>query len=993
MCRSEKIASFSRSSFSEQAALAEVGQRNFRDRRRPGTSERESSPTFIGRDRELQLLHDAATSTPAIVLVEGEEGIGKSRLVREALGNPALAHRRVLVGRCQRLREPFLLAPIVEAFQDLRTKLPRLLLGPVGGALRSLLPELAPMLPEDHAPRGDYTAERHRVFRALRELFGALGPTICVLEDLQWADDVTLEFLEFLLPGVPEELVIVVTYRGDEVPPASPLARLAARRAPGASQTTIELRSLSDDEVRALVRAVLGSEQVSEEFARCLRARTAGVPFAVEEVMRLLEDRDRFAVAAGVRAIAELEEAGVPPAIRQAIREHMSALSHDACLVTRAAGVLGVPVEEELVAAVAGLAPARSARALTRALQSGPLEEKGHNLYGLRHPLAAQAACDDAPGPQRRRMHIRAAQALKSDHQRADPARIAHHLKEAGRQEEWARHAKAAAAVARCAGDDRSAAHLLEQALGAPGVSTGARIRMAVDLGHAAVSSTAPDAAIALLQRTLDGERIPVGLRGELRFCLARLRRDAGQTGPWRTEMLRAIAELRGRPELAARAMANLARPALSEGSLEEDLRWLRRSVDEAARTRDFTTKVEVHARQAAILLSVGDPAGWRAVEEIPREARTLAAQVQRLRAYRSVAVVSTELGHHGSGEALLVAAARVAEELRPLPWDPWRASAELALDWRMGRWDGLEARARDLIRATGGYPSFGNEVVLGSLLVTRGRIEEAEHLLAATATPQGDGRTYVSAVATLAGLRQDRGDTSGAYELVASPLNAIERKGIWVWAAELAPIAVRALLARGERTEAQRLTAAFEAGLGGRDAPAARAAEGLCKGALAETRGRYDVAECLFGRSERAWAELPAPYEAARAREARARCLLARDDERGAQLLPRALETFETLGASADASRVRAQLKTQGITLRSQRRGGRRAYGNQLSPREAEVARLAGAGRRNREIAKALFISTRTVEAHVASALRKLSLDSRHALAGPEAARALDGR
>lgn len=76
-----------------------------------------------------------------------------------------------------------------------------------------------------------------------------------------------------------------------------------------------------------------------------------------------------------------------------------------------------------------------------------------------------------------------------------------------------------------------------------------------------------------------------------------------------------------------------------------------------------------------------------------------------------------------------------------------------------------------------------------------------------------------------------------------------------------------------------------------------------------------------------------------------------------------------------------------------SQRRGGRRAYGDQLSPREAEVARLAGAGRRNREIADTLFISTRTVEAHVASALRKLGVDSRHALAGPEAARALDGR
>jgi DNA-binding CsgD family transcriptional regulator len=925
--------------------------------------------------------------------VEGDEGIGKSRLVREILGSPALAQRRVLVGHCQRLREPFLLGPVVEALQGLQAQLPRLLLGPVGGALRSLLPELAPMLPENHVPMGDSTAALHQVFRALRELFGALGPTICVLEDLQWADDVTLEFLEFLSLRLPEELVIVVTYRSDEVPPASSLARLASRPPREAPQTTIELRSLSDEEVRGLVGAILGSTQVSHEFARCLRALTAGVPSAVEEVIRLLDGRDRFALAAGGRAMAELERAGVPPAISQSVRERMGSLSHDACLVARAAGVLGVPEGEKLVAGVADLPPARAIRALTRALQSGPLEEKGYDLYGFRHPLAAQAACRDAPGPQRRRMHLRAAQALAGDPQRAQPARLAHHFKEAGCWGEWVRHAEAAAAAARCAGDDRSAAHLLEQALCAPGVTRAARIRMAVELGHAASSAVSETTTIVLLQRTLDEEGIPLGTRGELRFCLARLRRKAGDTGSWREEMARAVEELRERPELAARAMTDLAQPALSGGSLQEDLRWLRRGVDAAALTADPATKVEVRAKQAAILLGVGDPAGWRAVEETPPDGGTLDEHVHRLRGYCNVSVAAMHLGHHGRSESLLATAARIAE-LHAMPWDPWRASAGLALDWRMGRWDGLEARAHDLIRAASGISLFrGSELVLGSLLATRGQVEEAEHVLAAAARPPGESRTYVTAVATLAGLRLDRGDASEARRLVAPPLDAIERKGIWVWAAEMAPIAVRALLARGERTEAQRLTAAFGAGLRGRDAPAARAAESLCEGAVAEAQGRPALAAKLFARAQRAWVELPAPYEAASAREAEGRCLLARDDERGAQLLRRAFETFEGLGASADASRVRAQLKAQGITLASHRRGGRRAYGNQLSPREAEVARLAGAGRRNREIAETLFISTRTVEAHVASALRKLGVDSRHALAGPEAARALDGR
>ena len=536
--------------------------------------------------------------------------------------------------------------------------------------------------------------------------------------------------------------------------------------------------------------------------------------------MRLLDEGDRFVVAAGGRPPAELRRSGVPPAIRQAVLEHMSVLSADACLVTRAAGLLGVPAEEKLVAAVAGLAPARAARALTRALQSGPLEEKGDDLYGFRHPLAAQAACEDAPGPQRRPMHLRAAQELQRRHGTADPARLAHHFKEAGRWTQWARHAEVAAAVARSAGDDRCAARLLEEALFAPGLARAARIRMAVELGHAAVSNIDPETAIGLLQRTLDEERIPVGIRGELRFCLARLRRNAGETGAWRPEMALAVEELRRRPELAARAMTDLAQPALSGESLEHDMSWLRLGVREAARTSDPATKVEISAQRAAVLLGVGDPAGWEAVNDIPGEVGSLEDQVQRLPpAYGAVSVASMQLGHHQRAESLLAVAARIAEEIEPVQWDPWRASAELVLDWRMGRWPGLEARARDLIRATASKPPFrGNEVVLGSLLAARGQADEAEQVLSVGAV-EGEGvGTYVAAVATLAGIRLDRGDVAGAHQLVAPPLDAIERKGTWVWAAPLAPMAVRALLACGEGTEARRLTAAFGAGLYARE-------------------------------------------------------------------------------------------------------------------------------------------------------------------------------
>ena len=100
------------------------------------------------------------------------------------------------------------------------------------------------------------------------------------------------------------------------------------------------------------------------------------------------------------------------------------------------------------------------------------------------------------------------------------------------------------------------------------------------------------------------------------------------------------------------------------------------------------------------------------------------------------------------------------------------------------------------------------------------------------------------------------------------------------------------------------------------------------------------------------------------------------------------ALKGFEELGASWDGSQVRAELRTREIRLPSQWRGGRRSYGDDLSPREEEVAQLASMGRKNREIAQTLFISRRTVETHVASALRKLGARSRESLGEAMAAR-----
>src|SRR5215469_6246728 len=137
------------------------------------------APGFVGRERELAALSQALTSGPAVVLVEGEAGIGKSTLLREYLGTTG-AGQRVLVGRCPPFRQPHTLGPLADAVRQATDRVTRLALSALSGALRPLFPEWAGDLPPAPEPAEDPTAARHRLFRALAELISCLQVTLLV---------------------------------------------------------------------------------------------------------------------------------------------------------------------------------------------------------------------------------------------------------------------------------------------------------------------------------------------------------------------------------------------------------------------------------------------------------------------------------------------------------------------------------------------------------------------------------------------------------------------------------------------------------------------------------------------------------------------------------------------------------------------------------------------------------------------------------------------
>ena len=920
------------------------------------------------------------------MLVEGEAGIGKTRLVRELLGRSEIANRRVIVGGCHPLREPLPFGPVIEALRRLATIAPERELSPVAGALHPLVPELAAQLPAPLDPLGDSRGDRHRVFRAILDVLSALGPAVCVLEDLHWSDESTNDLLRFLVSQLPEEVSLVLTYRREDTTPPAAVLGLAARMPAEVARTTISLAPLGAEDVRQLVTEILQVDDVSREFAEYLHARTLGVPFAVEEVLGLLKDRRDLVRRDGRWARATLDALEVPAAIRDLTLERLAGLSRDAVQIVRAAAVAAVPLSATALARAAGLSSQRAARATSELLALGLLHEHDDDQLGFRHVLARQATYDAIPTPERPRLHLRIAQLLEQRPAPRPLAQIAHHFRRGGLPRKWIHYAEAAADLAISLGNTAAACHLLADALVSEKASAPTRARLAVKLGRATLGSLDHARATSVLRQVLDEAELPASVRGEVRLYVGLvLDNQGGQAAAGLAEVARAVPELRRRPGLAARAMSVLAVPMSAEGHVDDHLAWMNRAVDAAARADDPMLALAVLVNRATVLMHVGDPRAWRAALELPLEPTSLDERRQLLRASVNLAHACSCIGHYEQAQHFRARGFALSADEGESYLAAALEATSLLLDWVTGDWDGLEPRAWKLARGMEDVPAVFAEsaFVIGHLLRVRGDIDAKGHLLSAhdVGLRCGSIPVVVGSLGALARIERDRDDPEAGCALALEAIELVRRKGIWVWSAEVASIAVETLLAMDREQEATALVSEVAKGLRGRDAPAAQASLATCRAALSAATGRHEQAARLYAKAERAWLTLPRPYEAAASREGRAHQLVAVGNDDAKDLLLEALARFEALGAAWDVARVRRTLREHGV--KQPWRGGRRGYGDQLSPREEEVARLAASGRTNREIAAALVLSPRTVEDHLSKALRKLGVNSRTALAG----------
>jgi len=372
---------------------------------------RACSSRLVGRSEELdhlgELVDAVRNGRPGgLVLVSGEAGIGKSRLVREVAARAEDRGVKVLTGRAVPAAEPY--RPLVEAMSSALRDRPL----PDDDALRPYLPVLATVLPDAEVsgrvdPRGGVVLGE-AVLRLIAALAGESGALV-VLEDLHWVDPDTLPVLTYLAHAAESTpLLLVVTAREEDGPP-EPLMELVA----ACQATVLPLDRLHPDDVRDVVESCLAGRPPDEVVAFAVD-NADGLPLLIEELLTGLGTVG--ALTPDGRLVGPLAT-GVPRTFAATVRRRVGDLNDSARTVVQAAAVLGRRFDWSLLPEVTGLPRADVLAGLRASVRTGLVEVDGPDTFRFKHALTGDAIRDDLLPPERRALARSAAEIVE----RRDP--------------------------------------------------------------------------------------------------------------------------------------------------------------------------------------------------------------------------------------------------------------------------------------------------------------------------------------------------------------------------------------------------------------------------------------------------------------------------------------------------------------------------------------------------------------------------------------------
>lgn len=985
---------------------------------------------MVGRAAELAALlacvDRAAAGRASTVLLSGDAGVGKTRLLDELTARAAGRGVRVLTGHCVDLGDvglPYL--PFVDLLRPVAAEpgmAPESTANPVLAPLfagRPVAPPPVQPVPEGHdlgrplphraapPPLDDGRLQLFEAVAALIcELAGA-GPLLLVLEDVHWADRSSRDLLRYLLARLAEEPVAVVaSYRADDLHRRHPLRPLLAGlvRLPGVER--LELDPLPDAEVGALVRRLAtDAGPLPESVVEDVVTRAEGNAFYAEELL-----------AAGRHGEA------LPLALTDVLLARVEQRSPEAQQVLRVAAVAGRRVRHELVAAVSGLGDGELEAALAEAVHHYLLVVSDDGRYRFRHALLREAVLADLLPGERVRLHDAIAAYLARVPEAGTAAERAHHARESNDLPGAFTASLAAASAAGGVGAPAEQLQHLETALAlwsaVPDATERAGRDQAALLLETAAAARAvgePHRAVALLRSAL--EVLPAdadpAVRARIHYTLAQaMVRVEDDAGAYR-ESSAAMALVPADPPSKVRtwAAATHARMSYSVGRVQE----AEAAADEALAAADALgfdgawadiAVTRVRARPGAELAEVRPQLD----EALDRARRSGDVEVE-MRVLFNLATVGYEAGRIGEALEWTRRGTARARDLG-VEWSHYAAELRhlhVTTLYMAGDWDVSLAEADVLARV----PDMSAHVRADGLLVlvgrgdpsARARIDWARSLI-----PRLGAHILLDLVT--AGSEVDlaawEGEPQRAVDVALTAYERLRREWdddhlgmLRLAGTALAPVADAAVAARrggdadgtdrwvsaGEllAEAASSAVAVYERNYGDTMGVEARAWQARVHAEAARLRGdaspelwRVAVEGFGFGHV----------YEEARSRRRLAEALLATGDRAGAaEQAEAAHEVAVRLGAAPLRTALESLVRRGRLDVAGVRTVDAGAV---LTPRETEVLRLLAAGRTNRQVGAELYISEKTASVHVSNILAKLGASGRTEAVALAAARGL---
>lgn len=446
-----------------------------------------SGSPLVGRVREWDALvgvYQEISSGGRVVVLEGEAGIGKTRLAGEFAAHAEAGGASVVAARCYAGETNLAYGPFVEGLsaalgRDGAGRLEALPSGPLGEAAR-LLPELEELLPDSRAlPPLDTPGARSRfydgVVRVLLAVLGGPAPGVLLLDDLQWADEASLDLLTYLVRRIEDKpLLVLVTWRPEEVPEGHRLRGLVAEARRYGVATVLGLERLDPASVQELVEYALGDDAGDPEFlASRLGGETEGLPLFLSEYLT--------AVAGGELDVGE-EVWALPGGVQDLLRSRLRTVGETAGQVLAAAAVVGRSFDFDTVREASGRGEEETLGALEELVSRGLIREERDApsegpTYDFDHDKLRALVYDETGLARRRLLHRRAAAALAGRIRGREAGslagQIARHHRLAGQEAEAAKFFALAGDHARALyANDEALAHYEEAlALGHPDVT------------------------------------------------------------------------------------------------------------------------------------------------------------------------------------------------------------------------------------------------------------------------------------------------------------------------------------------------------------------------------------------------------------------------------------------------------------------------------------------------------------------------------------------